>query len=127
MSKSDYSSVSGGTHTNHVLPQLPERERKLTVYEVVRERFDVWSEIISACDVEAKRMILSTMYINDGVCRYKDLFDTVARSERVIKKHIYHLEESNIVEKGGNPAFVSFKDTDVALLVSDALSNTDDI
>jgi len=117
--------VSGGTHTKRVSPQLKESERKRIVYDLERERYDVWSNIIEACEIEGKRQFLATLYINDGVCRYKELFEAVNRSERTIKKHAKHLEQQGIINKSGNPAFVSFVDTDIALLATDALNMTD--
>ena len=117
--------VVGGTYTNHVDHNLAESERKLTVYNLERERSDVWLNILNACANEGKRQVLTTLYINEGVCTYKDLDDTVNRHIQTLKKHVYHLEDQGIVRKSGNPAIVSFKDTDIALLVSDALNTTD--
>jgi hypothetical protein len=123
----DKTNVSGGTHTSHVGEQLGGLERKATIYDIVRERFDLWMQLLEACDIEGKRQVLATLYINDGVCQYKQLYNTVPRSKRVIKKHVGHLDEMGIVNRSGNPAVISFTDTDVALLVSDALAHTDKV
>jgi hypothetical protein len=120
-------SVMGGHHTKRVSPQLAEQERQQIIYQLERERFDTWKGILDSCSVEAKRQVLAVLLINDGVCTYKDLFDNIARSDRRIKKHVYDLEDTGIVNRSGNPTFVSFVDTDVSLLVSDALNLTDPV
>lgn len=119
--------VKGGVHTRRVSPSMAESERQKIVYQLERNRRDVWIAILDACRVEGKRQVLATLYINDGVCRYKDLYSAVNRSERAIKKHVKHLEQSGVIRKSGNPAFISFVDTDVSLLVTDALNMTDKI
>lgn len=70
-------------------------------------------------------MVLAVVLINNGVCTYKTLYNNVARHKRKIKKHIYDLSDMGIINNGGNPASVTFVDTDVSLMVSDALHHTD--
>lgn len=120
-------SVIGGDHTRRVGPQLAEQERKRIVYKLERERFDVWRNILDVCGRDTKRKILAILLINDGVCSYEDLFHSINRSDRNIKKHVYDIEERRIIDRSGNPTFVSFVDTDISLLVSDALNHTDQL
>jgi len=124
-SNAPFDSVPGGRHTSHVSPQLQEQERQRTLYQLERERFDEWRSILSACDVDGKRMVLAVILINNGVCTYKTLYNNVARHKRKIKKHIYDLADMGIINNGGNPASVTFVDTDIYLMVSDALHHTD--
>jgi hypothetical protein len=72
-------------------------------------------------------MVLAVTLINNGMCTYKTLYDNVARHRRKIKKHIYDLADMGIIKNGGNPASVTFVDTDVSLMVSDALHHTDQL
>lgn len=120
-----FDSVPGGRHSSHVSESFKEQERKRILYDLERERFDVWSSILSVCEVEAKRMILATMLINNGVCTYQTLYNRIPRHKRKVKKHIYDLADCGIINNGGNPASVCYTDSDVALMVEDALNLTD--
>lgn len=117
--------VPGGRYTNHVDHRLSETDRKLAVYELQRERSDVYTALIKDTTHEAKRQIIVGLYLNDGVSTYNDLDGCVSRHKSNIKKHVADLHDKGIVNRSGNPAIVSFTDTDVALLATDVLNITD--
>jgi len=117
--------VPGGRYTNHVDTVLAETERKAAVYDLQRERSELYLAIVEAAQHDSQRQILSTLYFNDGVCDYNDLDDWVNRHRSTIKKQVGKLNKTGVVNRSGNPAFVSFPDTDVALLIEDVLNLTD--
>lgn len=119
-------SVPGGRHSSHVgAPSLSERERKLAVYELQRERPNVYLSLIESCRHDGHRQVLTALYTQDGVVTYDDLEAFVNRHRRKIKKHVGNMADDGILRRGGNPAVVTFADTDVALLASDTLNLTD--
>jgi len=117
--------VPGGRYTNHVGASLAEDDRKVAVYDLQRERSELYLSILEAAQHEAKRQILTTLYFHDGVCMYSDLDGWVTRHISNIKKHVGSLDEKDVVDRSGNPTFVSFPDSDVSLLVEDVLNLTE--
>jgi len=117
--------VPGGRYTSHVSESLAEDQRKLAVYDLQRERSELYVDILEASQHEAKRQILTTIYFHDGVCMYDDLDGWVNRHISNIKKHVGVLNDLGVIDRSGNPTFVSFPDSDAALLVEDVLNLTE--
>jgi len=122
---STQATVPGGRYTSHVGESLAEQERKLAVYELQRERSDLYLDILEASQHDSKRSILSTIYFNDGVVDYATLDEWVNRHISNIKKHVGSLNRTEIIDRSGNPAAISFTDSDVSLLVEDVLNLTE--
>jgi len=120
-----HATVPGGRYTSHVGESLAETDRKLAVYELQRERTELYLAIHEAVSHDAKRSILSTVYFNDGVVDYATLDEWVNRHISNIKKHVGSLDGTEIIERSGNPAVISFTDSDVSLLVEDVLNLTE--
>lgn len=66
-------------------------------------------------------VILSRLLHREGRT-YDDLDDATTVSRRTVRNRVYDLRDLGVVEVGGNPSRVSFKNEEVRLLVVDVLS-----
>lgn len=86
-----------------------------------RERSGEWSRLIRSLDDEATLQVVLEL-LRRGGRTYDELSEASSCGRETVRKRVYDLRDSGVVQVGGNPAVVSFVDDEVRLLASDVLS-----